>query len=121
MSIKNGYQRDRYDAALVFFSGDDITDTTPSGTVAATTGEGATINVYVSAVDGTDPTLDLAVHASTDNFVSSNVKLGSLPQITETGITTFTLPASSYTHYKLVPAVGGTETPTFTVSSYLAY
>ena len=89
---------------------------------ATTTGTGCLVERYaellaildVTAVAGTNPTLDVAIQVSADDAVYITVQ--SFSQITSTG-TVYKALTNFGKWVRLVYTIGGTDSPSFTVNS----
>jgi len=75
--------------------------------------------VMVSAVGGTSPTLDITVCSKATASPTTSDAVGTMPQITANGMYHFSLPQNVKNFVNLNYNIGGTGTPTFTITAFL--
>jgi hypothetical protein len=91
-----------------------LTTTTTTAAITPTFGTAYQVNIPVTAVSGTNPTLDVAIEESTDNGTNW-FKVYDFPRITATGIYNSPILRLRGTRVRYVQTVTGT-TPSFTRS-----
>jgi hypothetical protein len=91
-----------------------LTTTTTTATLTPTNGVAYQVNIPVTAVTGTNPTLDVSIEESTDNGTNW-IKVYDFPRITTTGQYNSPILRMRGTRVRYVQTVGGT-TPSFTRS-----
>lgn len=106
-----------FDSLQLFTDALAITATGDSSKVTInTTGiDGQLIEVAVTLVSGTDPTLDIVVNESEDDF-SSEQQIATMEQIIAAG-RFFVKVNSNKEKLRLGFTIGGTNTPTFTLTA----
>lgn len=84
------------------------------GTISAS--QRLALAVHVTAVSGTDPTLDLVIESDEDSGFASATARITVPQFTTPGsyYTTLAGPITPDDEYRVAATIGGTDTPTFT-------
>ena len=88
------------------------TTTTTTAAITPTFGTSYEVNIPVTAVTGTSPTLDVSIEESDDNGTNW-LKVYDFPRITATGIYRSPVIPMTGTRLRYVQTVGGT-TPSFT-------
>ena len=91
-----------------------LTTTTTTAAITPTFGPAYQVNIPVTAVSGTNPTLDVSIEESTDNGTNW-FKVYDFPRITATGFYNSPIIRLRGTRVRYVQTVGGT-TPSFTRS-----
>lgn len=93
-----------------------LTTTTTSSAITPTFGCSFQVNINVTAVSGTNPTMDVSIEVSKDNGTTYE-KVYDFPRITTTGVYYCPLLFLEGTRIRYVQTVGGT-TPSFTRSIF---